>query len=331
MHAFILAGGFATRLWPLTEKRAKPLLPLAGKPILTHIVEKIPADIPITVSTNAVFKEGFEKWKESIGREVEILIEDTNHDDHKLGALGAVAKWVTDTGIDEDVLLIAGDNYIGFDLADFLSNYNEGTPLIAALEMKGKNWKEEAKAYGTIKIELEDQKGQGGHRNVVRGFIEKSPDPSPHVSIGCYILPKDTLPTLVEFAKKKPDNIGGIFEELLRREERVECYRFFEPWFDIGSFDAYLEATKALVSDQCIEEEGASRDEETKCEGSVVLGPRSKVINSSLKNVVLFEDCEVEDCELENCILDHHCYLKGVDLTGKMLRESTRLVHSPQS
>ena len=55
MRAFILAGGFATRLWPLTEKRAKPLLPLAGKPMITHIVEGLPKDMPVIVSTNDAF------------------------------------------------------------------------------------------------------------------------------------------------------------------------------------------------------------------------------------------------------------------------------------
>ena len=150
MHSFILAGGFATRLWPLTEKRAKPLLPLAGKPILTHIVEKIPQNIPITVSTNAVFQDGFEKWKEGIGREVEILIEDTNHDDHKLGALGAVAKWVTDAKIEEDVLLLTGDNYIGFELTDFIEAYNKDTPLLAAHDIKDK---EQAKSFGTVVLD----------------------------------------------------------------------------------------------------------------------------------------------------------------------------------
>ena len=64
MHAFILAGGFATRLWPLTEKRAKPLLPLAGVPLIEYLVQDIPEDIPITISTNAVFKEAFEESKD---------------------------------------------------------------------------------------------------------------------------------------------------------------------------------------------------------------------------------------------------------------------------
>ena len=82
MRAFILAGGFATRLWPLTEKRAKPLLPLRGKPILTHLVEKIPADLPVTVSTNAAFEDAFEEWRRDLGRsETEIVVEGTKHDD----------------------------------------------------------------------------------------------------------------------------------------------------------------------------------------------------------------------------------------------------------
>ena len=86
MHAFILAGGFATRLWPLTESRPKPLLPLAGKPILTHLIEKIPKDIPITVSTNAVFADAFHQWQSQVAKRqlpIRILIEDARHDDHE--------------------------------------------------------------------------------------------------------------------------------------------------------------------------------------------------------------------------------------------------------
>ena len=141
MRAFILAGGFATRLWPLTEKRAKPLLPLAGKPLLTHLVEKIPEGIGITVSTNSVFSDDFEAWKEDTrpayrpGRHktqdtrIEILIEDTGHEDEKLGALGAVAKWITEEKIDDDVLLIAGDNYVGFSIEAFIDKYM-GSPFL---------------------------------------------------------------------------------------------------------------------------------------------------------------------------------------------------------
>ena len=151
MKAFILAGGFATRLWPLTEKRAKPLLPLAGKPIISHIVEKIPEDIPITVSTNAVFMEGFEQWKKDLNRDnLEILIEDTRSDDQKLGALGAVSQWIQSESIDEDVLLLTGDNYFGFEISDFIEAYSNGTPILAAFDI-GDEIK--ARSFGTVILE----------------------------------------------------------------------------------------------------------------------------------------------------------------------------------
>lgn len=180
MKAFILAGGFATRLWPLTEKRAKPLLPLAGKPIITHIVKKIPADIPVTVSTNAAFKEGFEEWKNKLGREnVEILIEDTKSDDQKLGALGAVRKWVEDENISEDVLLLTGDNYFGFQISDFLESYTEGTPILAAFDIKEK---ELAKSFGTVVLDSSSERATSNEQRatkivcILTGHGLKDPD-----------------------------------------------------------------------------------------------------------------------------------------------------------
>lgn len=315
MKAFILAGGFATRLWPLTEKRAKPLLPLAGKPLLDHILEKIPAEIPITVSTNAAFKEGFEEWRNGCNRKnVEILIEDTSHDDHKLGALGAVAQWVKDAKISDDVLLLTGDNYFGFQIADFINAQSEDTAILAAHDI---NDIDAARSFGTVIV--------GNDKKTITAFEEKPENPtSTLVSTGCSILPASTLQILIDYAASHPDNVGGIFEELLRKEKPVECFTFSEPWFDIGSFDAYLEATRTLVGENVIEEEGA-KDRDATLNGSIVLGKGSTVQNSTLKDVVLFENCIIEDCELENCILDNNCELRGVDLSGKMLREGTKL------
>jgi glucose-1-phosphate thymidylyltransferase len=315
MHAFILAGGFATRLWPLTEKRAKPLLPLAGKPILTHLLEKIPEDMPVTVSTNAAFAEGFQEWAEKNGRDnLTILIEETKSDSEKLGALGAVAEWITKENVQDDVLLLTGDNYLGFSMEKFLESATPSVSLIAAHDIGDT---ESAKAFGTVIVDES--------RKNVMAFEEKPSNPkSTLISTGCSILPASVLPILTTFAKKHPDNVGGIFEELLRQNMPIECFTFSDPWFDIGSFDAYLEATKVLVGNLVLSEESATH-ENTDTEGSIVIGKGSSVNRSTLTDTVIFEDCIVEDCVLHSCILDHHCVLRGIDLTGKMLREGTNL------
>ena len=315
MHIFILAGGFATRLWPLTEKRAKPLLPLAGKPIIEHAIEQLPKDIPITVSTNSALKEGFEKWKNKNDNvNLSILIEDTENDDQKLGALGAVSQWIKQHNINDDVLLLTGDNYFGFPMEEFLGTYTSGTPLLAAYDIQKPEY---AKSFGTVILDQQTNK--------IKSFEEKPAKPKTTlVSTGCSILPKETLGVLTEFAEKNPDNVGGIFEEFLRKNIDIDCYTFEHPWFDIGSFEAYLEATKALVGNQVLLGKGAIYEENTS-EGSVIIGAHSNVKNSTLKNVVIFDNCFITDCVLEDCIIDNGSILKGIDLTGKMLRERTIL------
>jgi glucose-1-phosphate thymidylyltransferase len=333
MHAFILAGGFATRLWPLTESRPKPLLPLAGKPILTHLVEKIPGNIPITVSTNAVFADAFHAWQSQIINRkspIVVLIEDTRHDDQKLGALGAVAQWITDTNIDDDILLLTGDNYLGCSLESFLESARPDTPLLAAHDIGDL---EHAKQFGTVVIDQSQilPTGQAGANQKianrpVHSFEEKPKDPkSTLVSTGCSLLPRSSLPILVEYAKEHPDNVGGIFEEFLRRKIPVEAFLFYEPWFDIGSFDAYLEATTALVGRNVLVGEQSLLGQ-SECTGSVVLGNNCTVRNATLENVVLFDGCTIENCDLRDCICDNDCMLKGIDLQKKMLRRGTTLL-----
>jgi glucose-1-phosphate thymidylyltransferase len=316
MHAFILAGGFATRLWPLTEARAKPLLPLAGKPLLSHIIENIPAHIPVTVSTNAAFGTDMQEWQKTIKRTgVDVHIEHTRNDDEKLGTLGATAQWIGLKNIKDDILLLTGDNYFGFDMNTFIAQYKPSTALVAAYDVVELP---KASAFGTIILK------EDGIR--IDAFEEKPKEPkSSLVSTGCSILPLDVIPDLIAFAKVKPDNVGGIFEELLRLGKTVECFRFTEPWFDIGSFEAYLEATKVLVGDHVLKTD-KEHMKETMTEGSVVIGAGCNIQSSTLRDTVIFEHCIIDDCVLERCIIDDNCELRGVDLTGKMIRAGTVLV-----
>lgn len=315
MRAFVLAGGFATRLWPLTEHRAKPLLPLAGKPMIAHIAGKIPESVPVTVSTNAAFGDAFRAWAQSSGRaRLDVSVEKTRSDDEKLGALGALAQWITAEGVDDDVLLLAGDNYLGFAFADYLAAYRQGTPLLAAYDIGDK---EQAKKFGTVVLAAD--------KKSVEAFEEKPAEPKTTlVSTGCAILPKATLPILLDFAARKPDNMGGIFEEFRAKGMAVDCFTFAEPWFDVGSFDAYLEATRRLVGAKVELGEGAVC-ENCVCEGAVVIGAGSVVRDCRLKDTVVFERGVIEDCVLEDCIIDDDCRLLRTDLRGKMLRVGTKL------
>lgn len=312
MQAFILAGGFATRLWPLTERRAKPLLPLCGVPLMTRIAESVPEGIPITVSTNAAFADDIAVWSRRLKRTVRVTIEDAGHEDIKLGALGAVARWMRDERIEDDVLLLAGDNYADCSLADFVAQAH-GHPLVAGYDIGDP---ERASKFGTMILD--------GKR--VLSFEEKPAQPrSTIVSTGWSILPASCRPILLEYAARKPDDIGGIFEEFLRRGMEVEAVVQGGVWADIGSFDAYLSLHRRLVGDRQIVDDSSTCDRTTRLHGSVDIGPGCTVHESRIEDSLFFGSTEVTDCVVERCIVDEGCILRGVDLSDQMIRAGTVL------
>ncbi len=318
MQVFILAGGFATRLWPLTERRAKPLLPIAGKPILSYAVEAVPKGLPITVSTNAVFADDFKAWQKTVkDRNVTVSIEDAGHEGEKFGALGAVAHWITEKKVNEDVLLLAGDNYAAADMEAFIGLFR-GRPLVAGHDIGDK---ELARQFGTIITGEKD-----GALAPVTSFEEKPLHPkSTVVSTGWWILPKDALPVLVDHARKHPDNVGGVFEEFLKRKMPVDCFVFSQLWKDIGSFEAYMSLHREIVGERIIADASARVDDHSALKGSVDIGAGAVVRESQLSDCMIFPRTTVTDCVLERCVIDEGCTLEGVDLTDKMIRAGTVL------
>ncbi|MBN2096784.1 NDP-sugar synthase [Candidatus Peregrinibacteria bacterium] len=312
MKCIILAGGFATRLWPLTENKAKPLLHLKDRPIISHIAEGLPEDMEIIISTNAVFESEFKKWaKDYPHRPIKIFVEDSFDDEFKKGALGATAMVIGHEKLDEDLLLIAGDNYFGFKMKDFIDSY-QNHPILAAYDIQNLDL---AKRFGVVV----SRDGQ------VVEFQEKPQEPkSTLVSTGCYIFPKENLTDIVDYAKEKNDDLGGIFEYLLKKGVAVNVFSFKEKWFDVGSFDGYLQANRELLDGQVIEN-GRVEKEDSKFKGGVYLGDRATIRNSTLENTVILKNCKIINCVLRNCIVDEGAELKNIDLSHKMIRQGSRI------
>ena len=124
MKCLILAAGYATRLYPLTENFPKPLLEVNGKPILDWLIEDIGslADEFIVV-TNHKFVRHFENWAR--GRKIRIVDDGTSSNETRLGAVCDIQFALEKAGIDDDLLIIAGDNLLDFSLKSFIGYARE--------------------------------------------------------------------------------------------------------------------------------------------------------------------------------------------------------------
>src|SRR5262249_31757697 len=118
MKVIILAAGYATRLYPLTLTQPKPLLPVAGKPLVDHVLDNL-APIGgidrIYVVTNAKFAGHFQKWADDYHAKKAKLnftvVNDGSTDDtNKLGAIGDIHFVLTKEKVDDDIIVVAGDN-----------------------------------------------------------------------------------------------------------------------------------------------------------------------------------------------------------------------------
>jgi glucose-1-phosphate thymidylyltransferase len=228
MKCLILAGGFATRLYPLTVNRAKALLEYRGKPVITHVIERIPRDVDILVSTNKKFEADFRKWRKTLGRPVEICIEEARTEKQKMGAIGAIDYWIKYKDITEDLAVVAGDNYFEFDLTDLIAKYNGRNPIIAAYDVGDKDKAcEIGRACQLGLVILENDR-------IIR-FDEKPQEATSSIlATGIYVLPSRIFPLLSRYcADSKRDNLGNFIAYLLDKEE-VHAHVFTSTWLDIG-------------------------------------------------------------------------------------------------
>lgn len=245
MKLIILAAGYATRLYPLTQNQPKPLLPVAGKPMLEHVLDNIstiPAIDHAYVVTNAKFATHFEKWSEGYsGPNLHFsftIVNDLSTDDsNKLGAIGDMHLVMTKHEIDDDIIVVGGDNLFSSDLAAFGDYCQEKNSPVTAVYDVGDL--EEIKKYNAIEI---DDEGR------ILFFEEKPKVPkSTLTGIALYFYPRSSLALIRQYIEEgnNPDQPGRLVQWLY---PRVPFYTWKVPglWYDIGSIETLEEANRVF-------------------------------------------------------------------------------------
>jgi glucose-1-phosphate thymidylyltransferase len=239
MKALVLAAGYATRLRPLTDTWAKELLPVGGRPIIDRILDgigNVQEIDEVHVVTNSRKAPAFHAW--GSGRDVLIHDDGTSSNDDRLGAIGDMLFVVEQARIDDDLLVIAGDNLFEFALPDLVSFWcGKGTASVVAVRDVGSL--ELASQYGVVDLD-----GDGR----IRSFIEKPADPpSTLAATATYVFHRDHIRLIRPYLEAEHgSDQPGRFVGWLHRHEPVYGWVFDETWYDIGNHEQLLEADNRL-------------------------------------------------------------------------------------
>ncbi len=241
MKAIILAGGYATRLQPLTDDLSKCLLPVGGKPVVDWILERIREVEEIDevhVVTNSRFARDFEHWA-MFKDGVTVYDDRTTSNEDRLGAIGDVAFTLDQAGIvDDDVIVIAGDNLFDYDLQDYV-DFWRSKGVASAVAVRDVGDLRLASQYGIVALDGDDR---------VVEFVEKPAEPtSTLAATATYIYHREHLPLVSRYlAEGNPPDQSGSFFEWLRSREPVYGYWFTGIWLDIGDKEQLLAADNML-------------------------------------------------------------------------------------
>ena len=241
MKALILAAGYATRLYPLTKKYPKPLLEVKGKPIIEHIIDKLDPVKPIDeviVVTNSKFIGQFKKWRREFTATKKITLVDdcTKSNTDRLGAIGDLNFVINKKHIQDDLLIIGGDNLFSGSLKGFIAFALKNIPDATIGAYKLKQIKD-ASNYGVVKI--------GKERKVI-GFEEKPRVPkSPLVAMCLYFIPAAQFNLINEYMRISKGKLDatGKYIDWLKSKRNIYCFVFKGSWYDIGDHK-YLSAAK---------------------------------------------------------------------------------------
>lgn len=329
MKAVIMAGGFGTRIQPLTSSLPKPMIPLFNRPIMLHIVELLKKH-DITDLVMLLYHQPFvikNFFRDGADFGVKITYVTPLQDMGTAGAVKAAEKY-----LDERFLVISGDLLTDFNLKKVVDfhNDNKATATITLTSVK------DPLQFGVVITDKEKR---------ITQFLEKpgwGEVISDTINTGIYVLEPEIFNYIPE--GENFDFSQDLFPQMLKKQDALFGYTAKGYWRDIGNTDSYREAYhdifKGRVNLKVDEPKqdfvgkdlrlGADVRLENPAglEGTVVVGDNSQVLGDvRIKDSVIGRNCTVESgVRLNRCILWDNSYVKkGTKITDSVICSNVRV------
>jgi glucose-1-phosphate thymidylyltransferase len=236
--ALILAAGYATRLRPLTDTIPKQLLTVGGRPMVDWILDKIhDAGIDdVHLVTNARFAADFRRW--ATGKKVVVHDDGTTTNEDRLGAIGDIRFVQERAEIDDDLIVIAGDNLFDYALADLFDFWREKGGL-SAVAVHDVGDLELVRKYSIVELDADDR---------IVDFVEKPEHPQTTLAAtATYVYSREHAQLVAAYLDEgHPPDQPGNYVAWLHPRVPVYAYRFSGGWYDIGDATQLLEADNML-------------------------------------------------------------------------------------
>ena len=247
MKCILLCAGYATRLFPITKNFPKALLEIEdGKPLLNYIMDQIDniSDIDeIYLITNDRYYNHFINWKDTLNtnKKLTVLNDYTTNNDDKLGAVGDLKYTKDKMNINDDVIIIAGDNLFDYNLQDFIDYYKKIKKSVVT---------------SSIINDIEQLKGMGvaltDSNNRIIELKEKSANPISNKAVfATYIYPKEVFNQVDNYLNEgnNPD-APGYFLEYVVRNNPTYIYNFNGNCYDVGTHNS-LKEVREIYKNKC--------------------------------------------------------------------------------
>lgn len=320
--AMVMAAGVGSRLDPLTKSVPKPLVPIANRPVMDILMERL-LEIgvkDVVANTHYLAEQIIERYKNNnLGINFAHIQEETLS-----GTAGGVKKcqFFFDEG--EDFLVLSADGLSNADLKTGIESHKK-SGAIASIGIK-KIAKQELPNFGVV---VTDSEG------FITEFQEKPPieeAKSDFINTGIYIFNYkifDYIPenTFYDFAK-------NVFPTLLSEEIKINTFHVNEYWSDIGTLEQYFESTQDLFKNLykinhsgiiktksgAYVAEGCKIDDSAEFIGFSTLGKGCSIgKNAKIKNCILWENVKVkEGVNLKNCIIASNQIIEN-DMTKEII------------
>ncbi len=292
MEAIILAGGFGTRLRPLTYSRAKSLLPILNEPMINYIVKSLPKEVNKIILAVNYRKRQIEEFFENQDSGKEIIV---NDEPTPLGTGGAVK--FAENHLTGRFFVLNSDIIASLDLEEMI-RFHEKKNSASTISL----WPvENVSEFGVA-----DVKDDG---NIV-GFVEKPKQedaPSNLINAGAYLLEAEILDyietgRLVSMEKE-------IFPQIIRDTNRFYGFRFPGYWMDIGRISSYINVHKFLMKRKNMQNYIGKN---CKINGKLLdscLGENIEIgKNTDLNSTIVYNNSIIEDnVTITNSVIGENC------------------------